>query len=91
LQNIDVVDFERVGAGNGPSCRAIANSLGENFSAFGNELLAIVEPADLARRIEHHGGGENRTEQRASTGFVDTGDTTVSGGSGGALVAAAGH
>jgi hypothetical protein len=54
-------------------------------------LLAIVQPANLSRRIQHHSGGKDWTEERPSAGFVDTGDAAESGTPGRTLVAAAGH
>ena len=58
------------------------------FPAFGGQLLAVAQTADGTIGRKDNGGGENRTEERASADLVDAGDPADTLGSGLALVLA---
>lgn len=91
FENIHAVDFERIRGAHGPGNRAFADSLSENLTPLGFELLTIVETAEGTVRIEHDGRGEHGPEQRAPPSFIQAGDDPVPGLTGGALVAARRH
>ena len=86
LIDIDVIDFESIGRGHGPGYGAFPDADGQNFAAFGRELLAIAQAADGAIRRKDDGGGEDRPEQGATSDFVDAGDSLETLGLGLALV-----
>ena len=72
--DVDAVDLEGVGRGDGPGHGALANPRGQYLAAFGIELLAIAQAADGAIGRENDGGGEDRAEQRAAAHLIDAGD-----------------
>ena len=91
FENVYAINLESVRRANRPCHCAFADALGEHFAPFGFELFAVVQTANLPRRIEHHCRREHRAKQRAAPRFVQSGDGPVTGASRGALIAAAGH
>ena len=91
LINVDPIDFVGVAGAHGPGQRTFANPLCQHFAPLRRQRLAVVETANLAIGIQHYGRREYRSEQRATTSFIETRDHPVARLSGGTLVAAGGH
>jgi hypothetical protein len=69
-----VIDLESIGGGNAPSYGAFADSGSQNFTAFGDKLLAIAETSDGAIRRKDDGRREDRAKEGATSDFVYAGD-----------------
>ena len=91
LQDIQTVDFENIGSGDRPGSGALTDARRQGLAAIRLQRLAIVQAANWVLRIEHNGGGENRSEQRSPAGFIHAGDGAKSGLAPGSFVAAGGH
>ena len=50
------------------------NAESEFAAAFGGNFLGVVEADDAALGIKDDGGGNDRTEESATAGFVNAGD-----------------
>jgi len=74
LINVPSVNAGGIYFGDSPRDCVFANAEGEFIAALGGELFGIVEAEDSALGVEDNGGGDDRTEQSAAAGFVDSGD-----------------
>src|SRR5580658_8764778 len=74
LIDVDVIYFERVGSGDGPSDGAFADASGENLAAFSWKLFTIPQAAYGTIRRKDHGSSEDGTEQGATANLVNAGD-----------------
>ena len=72
-----MIDLEDVGGADGERNGALANAGGQNLARLGVELLAVAQSSNRVVDIEDHRGREYRTEQRAPTDFIDSGDTAI--------------
>src|SRR5882672_1837075 len=74
LIDIPGVDAGGINFGDGPRESVLANAEGEFGAAIGGNLFGVVKADDAALGIEDDGGGNDRTEESATAGFVNTGD-----------------
>ncbi len=74
LINVPGVDALGVDFRDGPRDGVFTNTSGQLGAALGGKFLRIVETDNAPLGIENHRGGDNGTEERAATGFVETGD-----------------
>ncbi len=74
LVNVPRVDALRVHFGDRPRERVFTDARRELRAAFGRELFRIVEADDAPLGIENYRGGNDRTKQRAASGFINAGD-----------------
>src|SRR6266436_4390395 len=68
------VDEQGVHFGDGPSESVFADARCELRAAIGSEFFRVVETDNAPPGIENHRGGNDRTKQRAASGFVNAGD-----------------
>ena len=74
LVDIPGIDARGVDFGDGPGDGVFADTRSKFGAAIGIELLGIVKADDAALRIENDCGGNNRAEERAAAGFINSGD-----------------
>ena len=74
LVNVPGVDALGVHLSDGPSESVFADARCELRAAFGSELFGIIQADNAPLGIENHRSGNDRTKQRAASGFVNTGD-----------------
>src|ERR1035438_6355587 len=86
LVDVDVIDLESIGGGNGPGYGTFADAFRKNLAAFRRKLLAIAQAAYGTIRRKDHGGREDRAEQGATADFINAGDSLKTLGLGLALV-----
>ena len=69
------LDAGGVDLSDGPCQSMFANTRGKLFAAVGNQFLGIVKAHDTTPGIEDDGRGDDRTEESASTRFIEAGDS----------------
>src|SRR6266436_7407767 len=74
LVNVPGIDALGVHFGDGPGKSVFADARRELCSPFGSELFRVVQSDNAPLGIENHRGGNDRTKQRAASGFVNAGD-----------------
>ena len=74
LIDVPRVDAAGVDFSDGPAERVLADAFGQFDATFSRQLFRIVEADDAAFRIQDDGGGEDGTEERAATCFVESSD-----------------
>ena len=74
LINVPRVNALGVDFRDGPGEGVFANAFAEPGTAFWGELFRVIKADNSALGIENHCGGDHRAKQRASSGFVNTGD-----------------
>lgn len=74
LEDIDVIDFVDVGGGDSPSHGALANALGEDVTPVSGQNLAIAESTNRFFGRQDDCRREDRAEEGAASGFVDSGN-----------------
>ena len=75
LKNVPRIDPLSVDFRNGPSECMFANPCGQFGAVFRGQFFRIVKADNPPLRIENHRGGNYRTKQRTTSGFVNSGDT----------------
>ncbi len=63
LVNIDLIDAGGIDGRNRPGDGMLADSFRQNFAPFRRQQLGIAQTAYPIRRIEDHGGSDDRTKQ----------------------------
>jgi hypothetical protein len=74
LIDIDLIDAGGIHGGHGPGDAMLANSEREFLAAFGGNQFGITQATNAIGRIEDHGSGDDRAEQRSAANFVDSGN-----------------
>ena len=74
LVDVPSVDARGIYFGHGPGESVFPDAEGEFIAAIRGELFGVVQADDSALRIENDGGSDDRAEERAAAGFIDSGD-----------------
>src|SRR5262249_43540850 len=89
LEDVNIVDLERIGSRHRVGCRALPNLDCQLLAFLRLERFAIREPSNRTIRIKHGRSREYRTKQTPTAHLIDSGDTPVAQGARGALFSAA--
>ncbi len=74
LVNVPGVDALSIDFGDGPSKRVLLDAWSKLSAALGSKFFRIIEADNTALGIENHRGGDDGAEERATPGFIETGD-----------------
>jgi hypothetical protein len=74
LQDVEGVDLVHVGESDRPGESTLTDLGRQHGACVRGEELRVAQTANRRRRIEDHGGGNDRARQRTATRFVDASD-----------------
>ncbi|MCY1181186.1 hypothetical protein D9M73_216760 [compost metagenome] len=77
MEDIELVDFLDLGAGDAEAQGFFTDFVKELFTLGFGELFRVVEPQNRPLWVENHRSGHHRAAQRATAHFVDTGDQVL--------------